>query len=56
MFRTTLLTLAVVAGALGMNFKTPFFDTGDRGFWTAIGAMAGVALTAIGIARWRRWF
>ena len=46
-FVTVLLgSLAVVAGALGMNFKTPFFDTGDRGFWTAIVAMACVALVA----------
>lgn len=55
-FVTVLLgSLAVVAGALGMNFKTPFFDTGDRGFWTAIVVMAGIALTACVIARWRRW-
>ena len=55
-FVTVLLgSLAVVAGALGMNFKTPFFDTGDRGFWTAIVAMACIALVASAIARWRRW-
>jgi len=56
-FVTVLLgSLAVVAGALGMNFKTPFFDTGDRGFWISIGAMGGIAVAAISIARWRRWF
>ena len=56
-FVTVLLgTLAVVAGALGMNFRTPFFDSGARGFWTAIGAMAAIVLAALGLARWRRWF
>jgi Mg2+ and Co2+ transporter CorA len=56
-FVTVLLgSLAVVAGALGMNFKTPFFDTGDRGFWSAIVAMAIIALLATALARWRRWF
>jgi len=56
-FVTVLLgSLAVVAGALGMNFRTPFFDTGARGFWIAIGGMAGIAVVAISVARWRRWF
>jgi Mg2+ and Co2+ transporter CorA len=56
-FVTVLLgSLAVIAGALGMNFRTPFFDTGDRGFWAAIGAMAGVVVLALGVGRWRRWF
>jgi len=56
-FVTVLLgSLAVVAGVLGMNFKTPFFDTGDTGFWTAIGVMLGFAVFATAFARWRRWF
>ena len=56
-FVTVLLgSLAVVAGALGMNFKTPFFDTGDTGFWTAIGVMLGFAVFATAFGRWRRWF
>jgi len=56
-FVTVLLgSLAVVAGALGMNFKTPFFDTGDRGFWISIGVMGAIAVAAVSIARWRRWF
>lgn len=55
-FVTVLLgSLAVVAGALGMNFTTPFFDTGDTGFWLAIGVMAGFAVLAIAFARWRHW-
>ena len=56
-FVTVLLgSLAVVAGALGMNFKTPFFDTGAQGFWAAITVMAVFAIAATAFARWRRWF
>jgi Mg2+ and Co2+ transporter CorA len=56
-FVTVLLgTLAVVAGALGMNFKAPFFDTGAEGFWTAIGLMGVIVGASVVFARWRRWF
>ncbi len=55
-FVTVLLgSLAVMAGVLGMNFQVPLFDSGMRGFWIAIGAMAGIAVVATGIARWRHW-
>jgi magnesium transporter len=56
-FATVLLgSLAVVAGTLGMNFKTPFFDTGDTGFWASIVLMLALAIAATAFARWRRWF
>jgi magnesium transporter len=56
-FVTVLLgSLAVVAGALGMNFHTAFFDSGERGFWAAVAVMAAIALAALALARWRRWF
>ena len=56
-FVTVLLgSLAVVAGALGMNFHASFFDSGERGFWTAVGVMAGIVLVALALGRWRRWF
>jgi Mg2+ and Co2+ transporter CorA len=48
-------TLAVVAGVLGMNFPAPFFDSGARGFWTAVGTMAGLTAAILLLARWRRW-
>ena len=55
-FFTVLLgTLAVVAGVLGMNFAAPFFDSGLRGFWIAIGSMAAIAMLATLVARWRDW-
>jgi magnesium transporter len=56
-FVTVLLgSLAVVAGTLGMNFSTPLFDSGARGFWTAVAAMTVIAVAATAFARWRRWF
>lgn len=48
-------TLAVLAGVLGMNFPAPLFDSGGRGFWIAIGAMAGIVVLGLALARWRRW-
>jgi Mg2+ and Co2+ transporter CorA len=55
-FVTVLLgSLAVVVGALGMNFKAPLFDSGQRGFWGAIVAMLVIAVVGTGLARWRRW-
>ena len=36
-FVTVLLgTLAVIAGAMGMNFKAPLFDSGATGFWVTV--------------------
>ena len=56
-FATVLLgSLAVIAGVLGMNFSAPLFETGARGFWTAIGAMLAIAVAAIVLAWIRRWF
>jgi len=49
-------TLAFAAGALGMNFNAPFFQSGESGFWTAIAVMGGFVVLALGFARWRRWF
>lgn len=55
-FVTVLLgTLAVVAGALGMNFKAPLFDTGASGFWISIAAMGAFSIVALVIARLMKW-
>jgi len=55
-FFTVLLgTLAVVVGAFGMNFTTPIFETGARGFWATIAAMGVIAVAALGLARRRDW-
>ena len=48
-------TLAVVAGMLGMNFPAPFFDSGARGFWIAVGGMVALTAAILVLARWRRW-
>jgi magnesium transporter len=48
--------LAVLAGVLGMNFDAAFFGTKERGFWTAVAAMAVLALAALGLGKRRGWF
>lgn len=57
--RLTILTLvtgtvAVIAGILGMNFKSDIFEA-DYGFWIAVGGIAAVALGITIFARIRRW-
>jgi Mg2+ and Co2+ transporter CorA len=44
---------ATVAGVLGMNFQAPLFETGERGFYIAAGAIAAVLLVSGGWAIWR---
>ncbi len=48
--------LAVIAGALGMNFNAGLFQTRAAGFWAAVGGMGLLAGGAIAYGRWRRWF
>ncbi|MGN6512480.1 MAG: magnesium transporter CorA family protein [Lysobacteraceae bacterium] len=54
----TVLTgsLAVISGALGMNFKAPLFESAGAGFWTTIAAMGVIIVASVLFARWRRWF
>ena len=47
--------LAVLAGMLGMNFETSFFNTGTPGFAAAAGAMLLLALLSVMIGKKRRW-
>lgn len=47
--------LATLVGALGMNFAAHFFDTGDTGFWMAVGGLLLVAALSLLLARWRKW-
>jgi magnesium transporter len=46
---------ALVAGVLGMNFELPFFKSGMFGFAAVVGGMAGIAVFALAVAKWRRW-
>jgi magnesium transporter len=48
------LPAVVLAGVMGMNFQLPFF-TAPANFWLVIAAMAGFALTMLGLARLRHW-
>ena len=49
-----LLPSVVLAGIMGMNFNLAFFDEGSN-FWLVVGAMVAMAVTILGVARWRRW-
>jgi magnesium transporter len=49
-----LLPASVIAGVMGMNFRLGFFDDPNM-FWLVIAGMAGIAITTIGVARWRGW-
>ena len=56
-FYTVLLgSLAVVAGILGMNFQAALFDSGTRGFWITVAAMALVVTVALAYAHRRGWW
>ena len=48
--------MAVIVGALGMNFTTPLFKTGAAGFWATIAVMVVITGAAALLARWRKWF
>ncbi len=48
--------LAVIAGALGMNFDANFFSLKTEGFWIAVGIMVGLGGASILIGRKRGWF
>jgi Mg2+ and Co2+ transporter CorA len=51
---SVLLPSVVIAGVMGMNFKTGLFD--DPGnFYLVLVAMVLLAIGILGVARWRRW-
>lgn len=55
-FATVLMgVLALVAGVMGMNFHTPFFDTGAAGFLAVIGSMVALSVAAVWIGIRRSW-
>ncbi len=47
--------MAVIVGALGMNFTTPLFESGSAGFWATVAGMAVIAAVGIVVARWKNW-
>ncbi|MGH8030485.1 MAG: magnesium transporter CorA family protein [Arenimonas sp.] len=56
-FATVLMgLLSLIAGVLGMNFGLPLFDSGTSGFFTVLGGMATIAVVALLVGRWRRWY
>jgi Mg2+ and Co2+ transporter CorA len=56
----TLVTLVVglmgvIAGTMGMNFTTGFFESGTPGFVSTIAGMFLLTVAVMAVARWRRW-
>jgi magnesium transporter len=49
-----LLPAVVIGGVMGMNFKVAFFENPDN-FWLAVAAMVTLAVSVLGISRWRGW-
>lgn len=49
-----LLTGALIAGVMGMNFKFGLFETGAY-FWVVIAGIVGIALATLAVARARQW-
>ncbi len=49
-----LLPASVLAGVMGMNFKIGLFDLTWM-FWAVIGAMLGIAVLVLSVARNRHW-
>lgn len=49
-----LLPAVVLAGIMGMNFKLAFFDEATN-FWFVIVGMVVLAVSILGVARWRKW-
>ena len=49
-----LLPASVLAGVMGMNFKVGLFDLAWM-FWAVIGAMLGIAVLVLSVARTRHW-
>jgi magnesium transporter len=55
-FVTVMLgVIGAVAGVFGMNFETPYTQTGVIGFWIVIGALGAFIGIAAGLARRRGW-
>ncbi len=47
--------IGAVAGIFGMNFSTPFANSGLRGFALVTGTMIAVSVGIVALAIWRRW-
>lgn len=48
--------VAIVTGALGMNFELPFYRDGVAGFWITLGALAIACSTLVVWGRRRNWY
>ena len=55
-FVTVMLGMVgAVAGVFGMNFETPYTQTGIVGFWIVLGALSAFIVAATILAQRRGW-
>lgn len=47
--------IGAVAGIFGMNFSTPFANSGLKGFALVTGGMIAVSVGIVALSIWRRW-
>jgi magnesium transporter len=47
--------VGAIAGIFGMNFETPYTQSGTMGFWVVIGTLSTFVVIAAAIARRRGW-
>jgi magnesium transporter len=55
-FVTMLLgAVGAIAGIFGMNFETPYVQSGVLGFWSVVGILVAIIIGATLIARRKDW-
>jgi Mg2+ and Co2+ transporter CorA len=54
-FSIALGAVGAVAGIFGMNFQTPYTQSGLRGFWMVIGALGIIVVVSAVVSRLRKW-
>jgi Mg2+ and Co2+ transporter CorA len=49
-------TIGAVAGVFGMNFETPYTNSGATGFWMVVGGLIALSVVAFAVGLIRKWF
>ena len=47
--------VGAVAGVFGMNFETPYTQSGVLGFWLVMGTLFSFMVTFGAISLWKKW-
>jgi magnesium transporter len=49
-------TIGAVAGVFGMNFETPYTNSGATGFWIVVVGLIALSVVAFAVGLIRKWF